>query len=202
MDMDGHSDGATAGDRPDVSAMDRGSRAGGAGTLLLTGGTGALGRVLIREVIQESEARILTVVRRSPGTDPEERLRVTLRDEGVADEVGRRIGVIGGNLGIGDFGLLPEQLDGLRGEVESFLHLAALTDLGASREDLFRVNVEGTRRALKLAWGSPPSWPPGAVRLLQHSLCGRQPAAVAGSRGRGLSSPRLGQLLRGKQVRC
>ena len=152
MSMDGHNSGATAGDRPDESAMDRGSLGGGAGTLLLTGGTGALGRVLIREVIQESEGRILTVVRRSRGTDPEERLRAILRDEGVADEVGGRIGVIGGNLGIGDFGLLPEQLDGLRGEVESFLHLAALTDLAASREDLFRVNVEGTRRALALAW--------------------------------------------------
>ena len=152
MDTDDHNIGIMAEQRPAESAIDRGASAIGAGTLLLTGGTGALGRVLIREVIQESEARILTVVRRSRAADPEERLRVILRDEGVADEVGGRIGVIGGNLGIGDFGLLPEQLDGLRGEVESFLHLAALTDLGASREDLFRVNVEGTRRALKIAW--------------------------------------------------
>jgi thioester reductase-like protein len=107
MDTDDHNSGIMGKERPDESAIDRGASAIGAGTLLLTGGTGALGRVLIREVIQESEARILTVVRRSRAADPEERLRLILRDEGVADEVGGRIGVIGGNLGIGDFGLLP-----------------------------------------------------------------------------------------------
>ncbi len=152
MDMENHNAGVTTEERPDKSAADGPSSAVRGRTLLLTGGTGALGRVLIREVLQESEARILAVVRRSGGTDPQERLRLILRDEGVAGEIGGRIGVIGGNLGVGDFGLLPEQLDGLRREVDSFLHLAALTDLTASREDLFRVNVEGTRRALKLAW--------------------------------------------------
>ena len=123
-----------------------------AGTLLLTGGTGALGRVLIREVLQDSDARILTVVRRSRSSDPEKRLGVILRDEGVADEIGGRVGVLSGNLGIADLGLGPEQLNLLRREADLFLHLAALTDLTGSREEHFRVNVEGTRRALKLAW--------------------------------------------------
>jgi long-chain acyl-CoA synthetase len=126
--------------------------AGSPRKLLLTGGTGVLGRVLIREVLQHSDTRILAVVRRSRGAEPEGRLRAILHDEGVGDEIGRRVTVIGGNIGVADLGLAPEQVVDLRRDVDSFLHLAALTDLAGSREDLFRVNVEGTRRVLELAW--------------------------------------------------
>jgi thioester reductase-like protein len=129
-----------------------GRGADGAGTLLLTGGTGVLGRVLIREVLDSPDNRILAVVRRSQGTDQEQRLRKIVRDEGVGHEIGPRLEVLTGNLGIANLGLESRRLASLRHEVDWFLHLAALTDLTGDRDHLFRVNVEGTRRVLQLAW--------------------------------------------------
>lgn len=130
----------------DGSAVGNGIR-----SILLTGATGVLGRVLIKEGLAGGNVRFLGVVRGRDGERATARLRDVLADVELADALGRSVFGLPGELGRAHFGFSDEVRDALRAEVDEFFHLAALTNLTGAREELFEVNVEGTERALALA---------------------------------------------------
>ncbi len=108
----------------------------------VTGATGFIGRNLIEQLL-EREGTIYVLVREGSRGRLEE-----LRSRWGADE-DRIVPVIGDlsqeHLGCGD------QIDGLRGDVDHFFHLAAIYDMTADAESQRVANVEGTREAVRLA---------------------------------------------------
>lgn len=120
-------------------------------TILLTGATGVLGRMLIKEGLAGGDVRFISVVRAQGGEGPGARLRAVLDDVGLADALGRDVYALPGELGRERFGVSDDVDALLRAEVDEFFHLAALTNLTGARDELFRVNVEGTVQALALA---------------------------------------------------
>jgi thioester reductase-like protein len=101
---------------------------------LVTGGTGFIGRHLLRELARRGPVSVLV---RERSRDRLERLGVP----GVRPLVG--------DVTLPGLGLKPGQRRALRG-AEVF-HLAAVYDLDASEEACERANVEGTRNVVELA---------------------------------------------------
>jgi NAD(P)-dependent dehydrogenase (short-subunit alcohol dehydrogenase family) len=108
----------------------------------VTGATGFIGRNLVEQLL-EREGTIYVLVREGSRGRLEE-----LRSRWGAEE-GRIVPVVGDlsqeQLGCGD------QIDGLRGEIDHFFHLAAIYDMTADAETQRIANVEGTRNAVQLA---------------------------------------------------
>jgi nucleoside-diphosphate-sugar epimerase len=99
-------------------------------TILLTGGSGVLGRALVDELVEDFD--LICVRHRKP----------------IAD---LRVGTVVGDLSRADLGLPPADLDRLLRRVDVVLHSAANTSWRASREEIFATNVGGTTTMLGLA---------------------------------------------------
>jgi thioester reductase-like protein len=99
-------------------------------TVLLTGGSGVLGRALVDELVEDFD--VICVRHRKP----------------VAD---LRVGTVTGDLSRADLGLAPADLDRLLRRVDVILHSAANTSWRAGREEIFATNVGGTATMLGLA---------------------------------------------------
>ncbi len=93
---------------------------------LVTGATGFLGQNIINEIGKKGKGiRILT-------TDPEKAKRMYPKYEVVRGDVTD-----------------PKSLEGIGKDVDTIIHLAGLVSYTKPREELFRVNVEGTRNILE-----------------------------------------------------
>ena len=111
----------------------------------VTGGTGFIGRRLVRELTTRGEP--IYVLVRAGSRDRVESLR---RECG---ERGGLIVAVPGDLGEEMLGVAPSGISELRSHVGHFFHLGALYDLGAEASALERANVLGTRNALAFAHG-------------------------------------------------
>lgn len=109
----------------------------------VTGGTGFIGRRLVARLVSRGETVYLLV---RPGS--RERLERVRAGCGAA---GERLIAIEGDLESDLLGVPHSRRLDLKGNIRHFLHLAALYDLGAPAERLEKVNVLGTRNALRLA---------------------------------------------------
>jgi nucleoside-diphosphate-sugar epimerase len=96
-------------------------------TLFLTGATGVVGRALLEELAGEYSIVCLSH-------------RATIDDQ--------RVRTVNGDLTEADFGLPQADFRRLAREVDVVLHCAASTRWNVSRDVLFRVNVDGTRRVV------------------------------------------------------
>jgi thioester reductase-like protein len=109
----------------------------------VTGGTGFIGRRLVKELVARGEP--IHVLVRPGSRDRVERLR---RECGERAEL---ITAVQGDLGEEMLGVTAAEIAALRGRIRHFFHLGALYDLGAEAGALERANVLGTRNALALA---------------------------------------------------
>ena len=107
---------------------------------LVTGGTGFIGRHLLRELARR-DGQTFVLVR--PGS--RERLEALLDALGAGD----RLVPINGDITQAALGLSDADQARLRGA--DIFHLAAVYDLEASEEDNRRANVDGTRHVVELA---------------------------------------------------
>ncbi len=125
--------------------------------VLLTGATGFLGRSLAKELLTESPATLLCVVR--PGSvDPRERLHAALRAAGVERSVlerlvGRdaRVRVVEGDLSRPWLGMSRTAFGALADEVDAVCHAGALVNWARPYDALKAANVDSTRDLLELA---------------------------------------------------
>ena len=108
----------------------------------VTGATGFIGRNLVEQLL-EREGTIYVLVREGSRGRLEE-----LKNRWGAPE-GRIVPVIG-DLSQEKLGC-EDQVEGLRGRIDHFFHLAAIYDMTADAESQRVANVEGTREAVKLA---------------------------------------------------
>jgi thioester reductase-like protein len=116
-------------------------------TYFVTGSTGFLGRFLLQTLLaRDPQAPIALLVRAASRG----RLEELVRGLGVpaAEE---RVTLYEGDLTQPRLGLSEADIDGLRGTIDHFFHLAAVYDMAAADEHNQAANVEGTRNAVDLA---------------------------------------------------
>lgn len=120
--------------------------------VLLTGATGAVGVELVPELLARDEIRTLRCLVR--GERAASRLRDALCRAGYAScALDPRLRVVYGDLVEPGLGVSAGQRRQMREEVTHVLHGAASIRFDASKDETFRINVDGTRRLLDLFGG-------------------------------------------------
>lgn len=128
-----------------------------ADTVLLTGVTGYLGAFLLNDLLENTSARIICLVRfKDPAEDDQAggvaRIRRNLLDLGLwRDSIMERVEVLPGNLSRPRFGLSLKAFEDLAARVQVIVHAAATVNLVYSYAALRGANVGGTREILRLA---------------------------------------------------
>lgn len=124
------------------------------GTVLVTGGTGTIGREIVRRLAAGSESPGIVVLSRA-ARDPD---RVST-DDPLLDRLyagppaGPRVRVVRGDVRAADLGLSPRVHDELSREVTGVLHCAAETRFTLPIEEVRTTNVGGTVAVLDFAAG-------------------------------------------------
>lgn len=128
-----------------------------ANTVLLTGATGFLGAFLLNDLLDNTSAQIICLVRFN---DPSEedipggiaRIRRNLLDLGLwRDSIMERTEILPGTLSRKRLGLSPEAFEELAARVDVIVHAAATVNLVYPYAALRNANVGGTREILRLA---------------------------------------------------
>lgn len=128
-------------------------------TVLLTGGSGFVGKVVLARLLQHCECRkIYVLLRPLPGGTAEERLRASVLNSGVFDElkeqhgpsffsfISEKVEAVAGDLLRADLGLPEAQR--LQQEISVVIHMAASVHFNSPLKDNYRSNVEGSLRVL------------------------------------------------------
>ena len=110
----------------------------------VTGGSGFIGKRLIRALLERRDAHIFVLLR-NPSSD---RVAELFRFWG-ADAT--RVTPIKGDVTKRGLDIEAGQLEQIVGKIDHFFHLAAIYDLEADPEAEMRTNIEGTRNAVALA---------------------------------------------------
>ncbi|KAF2736445.1 putative NRPS-like enzyme [Polyplosphaeria fusca] len=128
-------------------------------TVLLTGVTGFLGAFLLSDLLENTSAHIICLVRFSdPSQDDQPaaiaRIRRNLLDMGLwYDTIMERVEILPGNLSRKRFGLSPDAFAEISSRLEGqvIIHAAATVNLVYPYAALRGANVGGTREILRLA---------------------------------------------------
>lgn len=110
----------------------------------ITGGSGFIGRRLIKKLLQRPNSRVHFLMRAAHL----ERVPELLAYWGVDEQ--RAIPIVG-DMAHPQLGVSAIEQEPLVGNIDHFLHLAAIYDLNAKAGIQQQVNTEGTRQALQLA---------------------------------------------------
>jgi NAD(P)-dependent dehydrogenase (short-subunit alcohol dehydrogenase family) len=110
---------------------------------LITGGTGFIGKFLIKKLLQR-DGDIHVLVR--------EKSQHKLQQlQQLCGDKGSRIKALIGDITQPNLGLDDDQLAALKGKISHFYHLAAIYDLSAPAEQQEQANIDGTRNAVDCA---------------------------------------------------
>lgn len=126
-------------------------------TILLTGVTGFLGAFLLRDLLENTSAQILCMVRFADSSQDDipagiARIRRNMLDFGLwSDNIMERVEILTGNLARKRFGLAPDTFNELAERIDIILHAAATVNLVYPYAALQKPNVGGTREVLRLA---------------------------------------------------
>ncbi len=115
----------------------------------VTGATGFLGRHLLERLLAGREGKVYVLVRESSTGRLEELIDRWASAAGAGAT--KRIVPVIGDLRRPLLGVEEEQLGELRGQIEHFVHLAAVYDMTAPAERNTAANVGGTTHAVELA---------------------------------------------------
>jgi NAD(P)-dependent dehydrogenase (short-subunit alcohol dehydrogenase family) len=108
----------------------------------VTGATGFIGRHLVEELLDHRTGTVFVLVRESSRPRLEKMIEVWGTD---------RVVPVVGDLGTDGLGVDAAWIGQHRGDIEHFVHLAAIYDMTADDETNQTLNVGGTRHALELA---------------------------------------------------
>lgn len=109
----------------------------------ITGGTGFIGKYLIKKLL-ERNANIYLLVRTASAAKVDQ-------IKAHYPEHAQRIHAVFGDVQQTQLGIDPDQINRLQGNIEHFYHLAAIYDLKADANNQELANIDGTRNALGLA---------------------------------------------------
>lgn len=120
--------------------------------IFMTGATGFLGTHLLRELLTQTGARVVCLVRASDEAEGRERLREAMRRFGVWDErFAPRVQAVPGNLRQLRLGLGPREHAALAEEADMIFHAAAQMSHVQPYSSHRAANVDGTAEVLRLA---------------------------------------------------
>ena len=112
----------------------------------LTGGTGFIGKRLVRRLLERNEEPVYVLVY-PPQLTPE--FVAGLKEFWGAGA--ERVTLIEGDISKPDFGISTSDAGKLEGKIDHFFHLAAIYDLRAPPEQVMNANVAGVANALTFA---------------------------------------------------
>jgi nucleoside-diphosphate-sugar epimerase len=133
--------------------------------VLLTGGTGFLGKEIIRQAAEERRIeRVVAVVRPETIRDhktkevlkvlsPAQRGALLLKRLGITGSRAKRFRFVEGDIEKPELGLAPAELEELRRTLTHVVHCAASVSFDDSYENSYRANVLGNRNALAFSRG-------------------------------------------------
>jgi thioester reductase-like protein len=120
--------------------------------IFMTGATGSLGQLLVREILCHSDDRLYLLVRSKRGQPHQARIQSILEGAGLENCLDTRVQMLTGDIALPGLGLNAADLASLREEITHIFHSAALTTLNARRTECERTNVDGTAAMVNLAW--------------------------------------------------
>jgi long-chain acyl-CoA synthetase len=114
------------------------------GTVLVTGATGLLGTEVVAQLLETTNSHIYVLVRAESEEIAERRLRALWwGDDTLTNAIGKRVHPI-----IGD---ITKPLESQKMDITHVIHCAAETGLQKSHEELWNINVDGTRHVIRMA---------------------------------------------------
>jgi amino acid adenylation domain-containing protein/thioester reductase-like protein len=128
------------------------------GPVLLTGVTGFVGSYLLRELLQDTNRRVVCLVRAASDGEAVTRLNTVLNERGIALPPDDRVEVMAGDLALPRFGLDADRYDSLAATIGSIVHAGALTNAVWAYRAMRPTNVDGTAEVLRLACTGPAKW--------------------------------------------
>lgn len=128
-------------------------------SILLTGATGFFGPFLLDELLRQSDAPVLVLVRAQNAETAMERVEIALTNARVLtprlrDVLSARVRPVCGDLSLPRWGLTLEQWSRLARSVREVFHNGACVNYVMTYEAMRRANVGGTLTALQLALDS------------------------------------------------
>lgn len=120
--------------------------------VLLTGATGFVGAHLLDQLLRQTEAHVVCLVRAQDEAQAMERLRSALTAQGLSPEgLSQRVLALPADLTQPWLGLGTARFHQLAAECDAILHNAAVVSVVREYGSLQAVNVRGTRELLRLA---------------------------------------------------
>ncbi|MEY3211207.1 MAG: hypothetical protein RIT28_1688 [Pseudomonadota bacterium] len=124
-------------------------------TVLLTGSTGYIGAYLILELMAQTQAKVLCLVRASTAEEARLRVVANLRRYRIWDPSWEdRLDVVLGDLTADRLGLSQEAFQSLADRIDSIFHSAAWVNFVYPYQHLKATNVDSTQTILRLAAAS------------------------------------------------
>ena len=120
-------------------------------TVLLTGATGFVGAFLCAELLHQTRADVVCLVRAADAAEGAERVRAALESYGLAGAGTRRLRVVPGDLAKPLLGLGDAAFDVLAERVDAIYHCGAWVNFVRPYRALKAANVLGTQEILRLA---------------------------------------------------
>ena len=120
--------------------------------VFLTGGTGFIGTHIARQLVGQTDSRLIVLVRGENQEDAVLRLkRAWWEWPELSQYIGNRIEVLVGDLSKPDFGLGKDDYQRIIQNTTHIIHAAANTTPNLSYEVLRSINVSGTENIIALA---------------------------------------------------
>lgn len=121
--------------------------------ILLTGVTGFLGAHFLYDLLINSQANVVCIVREVNGEPVEERVKTTLKKYGLwtnsmTELLRERVTVVVGDIALIKFGLIDEHYHFLSYDIDTVIHAAAYVNLIYPYQALHGGNVLATRNVL------------------------------------------------------
>lgn len=123
-------------------------------TILLTGGSGAVGSAIVPELLKDSSLRLILLLRPTPEYSVLERfqkLKKYWADYGLDDSVWQRVDVLTGDVARDQLGVGSDAYRTLVKDVTHIVHGAAQVKLNMSQEEAHRNSVATTVHVLRFA---------------------------------------------------
>ena len=117
--------------------------------IFLTGGTGSLGRELLKELLEKTNFEIILLIHDKGKKLKKEELFELLKLNKKTDYL-KRVSTYKGDITKKNLELERKDYNKLVNETSLVLHAAALTSFNLPLDKIRKVNVEGTRNLLKL----------------------------------------------------